>query len=101
MLQCPACGRELSDALVCKCGADLSLLQQIRSRADHLFNQALAAHAEGRTERALELLESNAALVPFDVEARVVQAKLLGQMGRWGEFTDILVLLKDNLVDLR
>lgn len=95
MWLCPVCGRELTTAPICKCGADLNLSQQIRARADHLFNQALAAYEEGRIERALEYLEANAVLVPFDVEARVVQAKLLARLGRWGEIRGIVALIQN------
>jgi hypothetical protein len=34
MLLCPTCHRALTDAPVCKCGTDLSLLQAIAARAD-------------------------------------------------------------------
>jgi tetratricopeptide (TPR) repeat protein len=85
MVLCPICNREVGDALICKCGADLSLLQQIIARADHLFNQALEAYRAGRLARALEYLEANAMLVPHDFEARIVQAKLLAQLRRWEE----------------
>lgn len=90
MLLCPTCNRELSDEPVCKCGTDVNLLHQIVARADHLFNQALEAYRTGQTARALECLEANAALVPFDVEARLVQAKLLAQLERWEEAEAII-----------
>ncbi|MFO1432357.1 MAG: hypothetical protein U1F76_19805 [Candidatus Competibacteraceae bacterium] len=95
MWLCPVCGRELTTAPLCKCGADLGLLQQIRARADHLFNQALAAYEEGQIDRALEYLEANAVLVPLDVEARVVQTKLLARLGRWGEVKSIVALIQN------
>ncbi len=94
MFLCPTCSRELSEAPVCKCGTDLSLLQQIVARADHLFNQALAAHQAGQVTRALEYLEANAALVPFDIEARLVQAKLLARLERWEEVEAIVQLVQ-------
>jgi tetratricopeptide (TPR) repeat protein len=90
MLLCPTCSRELSDEPVCKCGTDVSLLHQIVARADHLFNQALEAHQAGQTARALEYLEANATLVPFDIEARLVQTKLLAQLERWEEAEAII-----------
>jgi hypothetical protein len=90
MLLCPTCGRELTEALICKCGTDLSLLRHVVARADYLFNQALAAYQAGRFERALECLAANAVLVPFDVEARLVQAKLLAQFKRWAEVEQLL-----------
>ena len=70
---------------MCKCGTDLSLLQHIIARADLLFNQALDAYQTGQPAKALEFLEANAALIPFDTQARIVQAKLLAQLERWEE----------------
>jgi hypothetical protein len=93
-LLCPTCGRELAGAPVCKCGTDVRLLQQIVARADHLFNRALEAYHAGHVARALEYLEANAALVPFDVEARLVQAKLLARLGRWEEVAEIVRLVR-------
>ena len=90
MLLCPTCSRTLTDAAVCKCGTDLSLLQQIRIRADHLFNLALKAYRAGRPARALEYLEANALLVPFDTEARLVQVALLAQDERWEEVDTLI-----------
>ena len=87
---CPTCGRESAFAPVCKCGTDLSLLQHIVPRADHLFNQALDAYPAGRTARALEYLWANTTLVPFDLEARVMPAKLLAQLERWTELEAIM-----------
>jgi tetratricopeptide (TPR) repeat protein len=85
MILCPSCGRELTDNPVCKCGTDLTLVKTIIAWADRLFNRALAAYHAGQIGRALEYLEANAVLAPFDVEARIVQAKLLAQVGRWDE----------------
>jgi tetratricopeptide (TPR) repeat protein len=85
MILCPSCGRELTGNSVCRCGTDLTLLKAIIVRADHLFNRALTAYRAGQVARALEYLEANAVLAPFDVEARIVQAKLLAQSGRWDE----------------
>jgi hypothetical protein len=96
MLLCPTCGREFTNSPVCKCGTDLSLLHQIVARVDHLFNQALAAYRASKTARALEYLEANAALVPFDVEARVVQIKLLGQLKRWEEVEVIIQHIQES-----
>jgi len=76
---CPTCGREPDQSPTCKCGADLRLLQQIVVRADHLFNPALEAYQNGQGAQALQYLAANAVLVPFDIEARLVQAKLLAQ----------------------
>ncbi len=90
MIRCPTCNRELGDALMCKCSTDLSLLQHILARADHLFNQALNACQTGQTAKALEFLEANATLVPADIETRVGQAKLLAQLERWEEVDTII-----------
>ena len=90
MLLCPTCSRELADAPICKCGTDLGLLQAIAARADQLFNQALAAAQAGELASALEYLAANALLAPADIEARIVQAKLLAQLKRWKEVEAIV-----------
>jgi outer membrane protein assembly factor BamD (BamD/ComL family) len=89
-MSCPTCNRELADALVCKCGTDLSLLQNILARADHLYNQAIEAYQDGKNQRALEYLEANAVLVPFDIEARIFQAKLMVIFERWQDAREIV-----------
>lgn len=94
MFLCPTCSREIGEAPVCKCGTELTLLQQIIARADYLFNQALDAYQTGQVARALEYLEANAALVPFDLEARLVQAKLLAQLERWAEVEALVQLIQ-------
>jgi hypothetical protein len=94
MLLCPSCSRELAEEPTCKCGTDLSLLQHIVARADHLFNQALEAYQAGQAARALEYLAANAAIAPFDVQARLVQAKLLARFERWEEVEVIIQLVQ-------
>jgi outer membrane protein assembly factor BamD (BamD/ComL family) len=89
-MSCPTCNRELTDASVCKCGTDLSLLQHILTRADHLYNQAIEAYQAGKNQRALEYLEANEVLVPFDPEARIFQAKLLAILERCEDAREIV-----------
>lgn len=89
-MSCPNCNRELADESICKCGTDLSLPLHILARADHLFNQAIDAYQAGQNHRALEFLEANAVLVPFDLEARVFQAKLLAILERWQDAREIV-----------
>lgn len=85
MYLCPGCGREMGETAVCKCGVDLRLLQQLIARGDHLFNEALTAVQSNQVAAALARLEMNAALAPFDVEARLLQAQLLAQQENWAE----------------
>ena len=92
---CPRCGLELSGLKRCRCGADLPLLRQLSTRADVLFNEALVALGAGRVPRALECLEANAVLAPFDIVARLSQVKLLIRSGRWQEAMGILHRLQD------
>jgi hypothetical protein len=68
---------------------DLSLLQQIKARADYLFNAALTAVQSNQVAAALAYLEMNAALTPFDVEARLMQAQLLAQQADWTRATTL------------
>lgn len=93
-MSCPNCNRELADESICKCGTDLSLPLHILARADHLFNQAIEAYQDGKNQRALECLEANAVLVPFDLEARVFQAKLLAILERWQDGIEILQIIQ-------
>ena len=95
MLLCPRCGREVAaEEVVCECGADVTLLQQIIARADHCFNQAVTAHQTGRDAGALGHLEVNALLAPYDAEARLFQAKLLVRYERWQEAAAVVDLIR-------
>ena len=80
---CPACkNQEASGIPRCKkCGADLTLLQQLDSLPDVWFNNALELAAQGKRLEAIEAISTCCALRPTDVEAHVVKAQLLGQIG--------------------
>jgi tetratricopeptide (TPR) repeat protein len=88
---CPACGADdVAHRAVCRCGADLSLLQRLDGIADAWFNRALAALAEGAPGRALEWLSASCTARPSDAAARRAQAKVWAQLGRWAEARDAL-----------
>jgi len=91
MYNCPACGAaEVAGLSVCRCGADLALLQRLNALADVWFNRALEALAAGTPGRALEWLSACCAARPTDAAARRAQAKVWAQLGRWDEARDAL-----------
>lgn len=82
MYNCPACGREvITGQSVCRCGADLSLLQRLDSVADAWFNRGLEALKNGAPGQALEWLSACCAARPTDAAARLAQAKVWAQLG--------------------
>jgi predicted Zn-dependent protease len=96
MYTCPACGAEdVSNQPVCRCGADLSLLQRLDAVADAWFNRALEALADHHPGRALEWLSASCAARPTDVAARRAQAKVWAQLGRLSEARDSLGRARD------
>ncbi len=96
MYNCPACGAEdVANQPVCRCGADLSLLQRLDAVADAWFNRALEALAEHNPGRALEWLSASCAARPTDAAARRAQAKVWAQLGRWAEARDALSRARD------
>jgi predicted Zn-dependent protease len=89
MFSCPACGsQDVAGRTVCKCGADLSLLDRVEQVADAWFNRALEELAAGHEGRALEWLSACCAARPNDAEARRAQGKVWARMGRWTEALD-------------
>lgn len=91
MYSCPSCGADdVGGRAVCRCGADLGLLQALEAVSDVWFNQALAELEAGRPGRALEWLSACCAARPADAEARLAQAKLWAQLGRWAEAQEAL-----------
>jgi len=91
MYSCPACGADdVEGRTVCRCGADVTLLQRLDSIADAWFNRALEALAEGRAGRALEWLSACCAARPTDAAARRAQARVWAQLGRYREALDAL-----------
>lgn len=91
MYSCPACGaEEVTNRVVCLCGADLSLLQRLDSVADAWFNRALEALKNGEAGLALEWLSACCAARPTDSAARRAQAKIWGQLGHRKEALNAL-----------
>ncbi len=94
MYICPNCQRPITRDPICRCGADLSVLQAIVARADHLFNLSLAACQAGQIGRALEYLASNALLVPADLAAQDLRCELLIEQGRLAEARPIVDVIE-------
>jgi tetratricopeptide (TPR) repeat protein len=91
MYSCPCCGAEsAADRSKCPCGADLSLLARLDGVADAWFNEGLQALERGARGRALEWVSACCAARPTDAAARLVQARLWGQLGLWAEASDAL-----------
>lgn len=86
MYCCPACGADdVANQSVCRCGADLALLQQLEVLADVWFNRALEALKNGAPGAALEWLSACCAARPTDAPARRAQARVWAQLGRLPE----------------
>ncbi|NUR00947.1 MAG: hypothetical protein HOY79_31790 [Streptomyces sp.] len=78
MIDCPLCGRTLTEpAAECPaCRGDLRSLAQIAALADEHFNKAVAAARALRWDSAAEHLAVTRALSPGDVDAIVLLAKV-------------------------
>ena len=82
MYSCPACGADdVMGRLVCRCGADLSLLVRLEEISDAWFNRGIQALADGKPGRAVEWFSTCCAANPNDLEARLYQARAWMQLG--------------------
>jgi predicted Zn-dependent protease len=96
MYSCPACGVEADKGQsVCRCGADLAMLQRMDAVADAWFNRALDALEAGNVERALEWLSACCAARPTDAAALRALAKLWAQLGKWRAARDALARARE------
>lgn len=84
-IQCPVCQHGFTSDAGTRCpgcGSDLTALVRLRQLPAACYNQALARHAAGDADGALEQASLAAALAPAWVEARVLLGKLLWAQGR-------------------
>jgi hypothetical protein len=100
MYKCPACGVDVERWPVsCQCGADLLLLATLDAVVDGWYNRGLAALGRGACGEALEWFSACCVARPTDGEARVAQAKIWAQLGRWQEAGMSLARARDLGVD--
>ena len=91
MYKCPVCGNnDVMGLALCRCGADLTLLQTLYAVADAWFNQGLKALQRDSPGQALEWFSACCAARPTDTAARLAQAKTWAQLGRYQEARDAL-----------
>jgi predicted Zn-dependent protease len=101
MVACPACGNEIeAGRALCRCGADLSVLQRLDAVADAWYNRAMRAVAAGQAGEALAWISACCAARPTDAAARLVQARLWGQLGHPAEGLQALAQARDGDPDL-
>jgi len=86
MLVCPSCGSQNERGRnQCRCGADLSLLNQVSQLVDAWFNQGLLAFENGELAEAMMWFSACCAANPTDAAAWLAQAKVWGQLGHFQE----------------
>lgn len=86
MLVCPSCGfQNERGENHCRCGVDLTLLNQINQLVDSWFNQGLQAAESGKNAEAMMWFSACCAANPTDAAAWMAQAKVWGLLGHWQE----------------